>query len=614
MMRARLVTIQGEATPSTCDLDPHRPVTLGRSRENSVILHDEHASRRHARLYHEDGLWFIRDCATRNGTRVNSVRLQDGGEMALQHGHEIQIAEMRLLFEMVEANGRAAPERELPQPVPSANGSNDSSVTTLHADELAVLHEFMTTAIGETDSSAVIRRALTAIARQARATVAGFLSLDEEEPLPRMVYPEKARVDFALSKQLTARVQKDGQPVWLKSGVDDLKESESLMPFQDAVCIPLMAEGTPLGALHAYKSGRFFRDREVRFCEMVAGITATSLARLRQCRSLEAENSRLLRGQPPAAAETIIGASSAIAQLNQMIAKAASCRSTVLIRGETGAGKELVALALHRQSARRHGPMVVANCGAIPSGVIESELFGHLKGAFTGAVADRAGMFERADNGTLFLDEIGDMPLDCQVKVLRVLEGKGFWRVGGGEEIRTDVRLLAATHKDLDKEVRANRFRQDLYWRLNVLEILVPPLREHSEDVPALVDHFLDKLIPECGCRKTLSASALQRLVEYPWPGNVRELRTVIENAVMMSDGDVIETHDLRLHDAPMLTGDFPQSLNLEHVEAWAIRQALQKTKGNVTRGARILGIARETLATKLKKYGIDRADCQEEM
>src|SRR5262249_51957866 len=178
------------------------------------------------------------------------------------------------------------------------------------------------------------------------------------------------------------------------------------------------------------------------------------------------------------------------------------------------------------------------------------------------------------------------------------------------DEIKTDVRLIAATHKDLNREVRAGKFRQDLYYRLCVLMIPVPPLREHREDIPDLVNHFLDQFAPDCGVRKTLSPAALQRVVEYPWPGNVRELRTVMENAVMMSDGDVIEAHELRLQDAPLPTGDLPLSLNLEHVEAWAIRQAITKTRGNKSKAARILGVARETLATKLKKYGIAPEDC----
>jgi transcriptional regulator with GAF, ATPase, and Fis domain len=596
-MRARLVIVRGEGTPPSLELAPETPVSLGRSRESTIVLHDEHASRHHAQLYFQDGHWFLCDHTTRNGTRVNGVKVH--GETMLTDGCEIVIADMRLRFVVLSE------DKAPPSDTAEAPSVSESEHTTLLADELAILHDFMTATVQETDAGQVIRHMLAVVARHTKATVAGFLSLDEDEPLPKLVYPQRARVDFALSRQLTQRVQHDDKPVWLKAGNAEFEQSDSLLPFQDALCVPLRAEGAALGALHVYKAGRFFDERELRFCAVVAGYAANDLARLRRCRTLEAENSRL-RGPGPAS-EELIGHSAALKQLQQMITRSARCRSTVLIHGETGSGKELVALALHRQSPRHKGPLVVANCGAIAQTLLEPELFGHRKGAFTDASADRPGLFEQADDGTLFLDEIGDMSLDCQVKVLRVLEGKGF-RPVGGEEIKTDVRLVAATHKDLAKEVKAGRFRQDLYFRLRVLYIQVPPLREHREDIPDLVEHFLDKFAADSGRRKRLSPEALQRLIDYPWPGNVRELRTVIESAVMMSDGELIEPHELWLQDAP-ITADLPVSLNLEHVEAWAIRQAMQKTKGNVTRAAKMLGIARETLGLKLRRYQIGREE-----
>ncbi len=600
-MRARLVVVRGDGTPPFCDLNPDASITLGRSRDNTIVLHDEHASRLHARVFCEAGQWFIRDCGTRNGTKVNAQRLH--GDTPLQDGFEIAIADMRLRFLALD---RAEASATAPPPPGAVTTEEEIDIgpepSTLLADELAVLHDFMTAAVKEADPGQVVRHTLTAVARHTQATLAGFLSLDEEEPLPKMVYPEKSRVDFMLSRQLTQRVQQEGKAVWLKAGTD-LGESDSLMPFQDAVCVPLRAEGVPLGALHVYKSGRFFSEREVRFCELAAGYAANELSRLRLCRSLLAENSRL-RGPGGALPDRIIGSGPAMQQLHQLIGRFAKCRSTVLIHGETGAGKEMVALALHRQSPRRDGPLVVANCGAIAPSLLESELFGHVKGAFTGADRDREGLFQQADDGTLFLDEVGEMSPDCQVKLLRVLEGKGFRLVGGTEEIKTDVRVVAATHKDLAREVKAGKFRQDLYFRLHVLVIQVPALREHREDIPDLVEHFLDKFAFESGRRKRLSEAAMARLMEYSWPGNVRELKTVIESAVMRSDGDVIEPHELWLQDAPIPT-DQPLSLNLEHVEAWAIRQAMQKTKGNITRAARVLGIARETLGLKLRKYQI---------
>jgi Nif-specific regulatory protein len=606
-MRARLVILRGEGVPPVLELDPSRPISLGRSRDNDLVLHDEHASRQHARIYCQDDQWILRDCGTRNGTRVNAARVEN--EVTLLDGHEIEIADMRLRFSLLGGNGfEADPVPAQDEAGPETPGCDGLPLfdTPLQQDELTVLHDFMTAAITESSPCGIVQRMLSTVCRQTRATVAGFLSLDEEQPLPKMVHPELARVDYALSRQLTQRVQKEHRAAWLKGGIPNFEESESLLPFQDAVCVPLKAEGAPLGALHVYKSGGFFTERDVRFCKVVAGYAATALARLRTCRSLEAENSRLRVHAP--VSDQIIGTSPAIEQLLAMIAKAAPVRSTVLIHGETGAGKELVALALHRNSPRRRGPLVVANCGAIPPTLLESELFGHEKGAFTGADAARPGLFRQADDGTLFLDEVGDMTLACQVKLLRVIEGMGFRPVGGVRDVRCDVRVIAATHKDLAQEVRAGKFRQDLYFRLRVIYIPVPPLREHREDIPALIDHFLNRVAADCGKRKRIAPAALKRLQEYAWPGNVRELRTVIESAALMSDGDTIEERDLWLQDVPMAT-DQPGSLNLEQLEAWAILQALRKTKGNVSHAARILGIARETLILKMKKYEISKEE-----
>jgi DNA-binding NtrC family response regulator len=281
---------------------------------------------------------------------------------------------------------------------------------------------------------------------------------------------------------------------------------------------------------------------------------------------------------------------------------------TVLIQGETGAGKELVAQALHRASPRRNGPLVIANCGAFTETMVESELFGHEKGAFTDAAFTREGLFEQADDGTLFLDEIGDLSMDCQVKMLRVLEGKPFRRVGGTKDITTDVRVIAATHKDLAEEVKAGRFRRDLYYRLDVLVVPVPSLRDHLEDLPALVDHFLARLATEHGRRKRIAPAALKSLQTYSWPGNVRELRAAIARAYLLSDGDTIEARDFCRQDVSG-TPEGPPSLKFEEIEKWAIRQALQKTEGNVTQAAKVMDIARETLANKMKKYGIEREE-----
>jgi two-component system response regulator HydG len=596
-MRAVLTIVSGEGTPRTCELDPTRPITVGRSRDNTIVLHDERASRQHAHVYCEGGQWFLADNDTLNGTRVGAALID--APVALHDGLEFDIAAMRLRFNLVSNDVRM----EVPPPPTLSESSDESCLTPWLADELVVLHNFMTHSAECNEPREVIQQALKTLLRHTRAAVTGFLSLDpNNNPLPRVILPDLARVDIVLSRQLIHRVLQVGKTVWLKATLPgEFDESESLMPFTDAICVPLKAEGAPFATLHVYRSKAPFTDREVRFTEMIASYLANLLGRLRKFRSLEAENTRLRRQAQ--VSEELIGDSPPLQQLQQLIAKAAACSSTVLIQGETGAGKELVASALHRLSDRNNGPFVVANCGAIVGSLLESELFGHCEGSFSGATKYHPGLFEQADEGSLFLDEVGDMSLDCQVKVLRAIEGKGFRPVGGTKDVHVDVRVIAASHKDLAREVRAGRFRQDLFFRLRVIYLTVPPLREHIEDLPALVERFMDKFAAETNRRKHLTPAAMQRLSEYTWPGNVRELRTVLESAVMLTDTEEIDADDLWLQGAAVT--DQPISLKLEDVEAWAIREALKQTKGNISAAARTLGISREGLSQKIKKYNI---------
>ncbi len=598
-MHARLTIEAGDGMPRVCDLDPGRPVTLGRSRDNAVILHDEHASRQHARLYCEDGHWLIEDFNTLNGTRVDGERI--AAPTPLRCGQRITIGDIHLRFLPADGAEEPAPALPVRRTVAALVPPSDASNTALYGDELAAMYAFMAAPVEESDPRGLILRALATVLGQTGATIAGFLSLDRDNPLPKVVLPEAARVDFHLSRQLTQKVEKENRSVWLGAAADSFDQSESLMPFQDALCVPLVAGDRPLGALHVYRSGKFFSERDLRFCEVMAGFVASTLTRIRFRRALEAENSRLRSHAP--VSEELVGDSAALRQLRQVIARVGPHASTVLIRGESGSGKELVAQGLHRLSPRRDGPLVTLNCAAIAPTLLEAELFGHVKGAFTGATSDRAGLFQQADEGTLFLDEIGELSLDCQAKLLRVIEGKGFRPVGGTSEVRTDVRIVAATHRDLQAQVREEKFRKDLFFRLCVVQIQVPPLRSHAEDIPALVDYFLARLAVECGKQVRLTGTALRRLQDYSWPGNVRQLRAVLENAVVMSDGDTIDAGDLLLP-APAFAEDHPASLNLEEVEAWAIRKALRQAGSNLA-AARLLGVSRDTLRAKRKKYEI---------
>jgi Nif-specific regulatory protein len=589
--------VEGGGAPRIFDLDPGNPITVGRSRSNTIVVEDDKVSRVHARIYFESGQWFARDNQTLNGTHVGGVAVTH--PIPLSEGLEITIASVRLIFG-TGANLRAPPASA---PVKDAMDSSDS--TSWQADELAVLHTFMTHGAETNEPRKLIVSALGAILQQTRATLCGFMSLDQDENLfPRVVLPDQARVNVVLSKQLIRRVQSEDKTVWLKATrPGEIDESGSLMAFDDAMCVPLKAEGAPFGALHVYRASKSFNERDVRFCEMVAGYLSNVLARLRKFRSLEAENSRLKRRA--LVSEELVGDSTALQQLRLLIAKAAACSSTVSIHGETGAGKELVGQAIHQQSNRSGGPFVVVNCGAIAANLLEAELFGHAQGAFTGATRYHRGFFEQADEGTLFLDEIGDMSLDCQVKVLRAIEGKSFRPVGASEDVNVNVRAIAASHRDLAVEMQAGRFRQDLFYRLRVICLEVPPLREHIEDLPVLVERFLAKFQVENGRTKKLTPSALERLKNHSWPGNVRELRTVLESAVMLTDGVQIDAADLWLQSPPAAAQ--PASLRMEDVEEWAIREALKRNKGNISAAARALELSRETLTQKIKKYGIPK-------
>jgi two-component system response regulator AtoC len=312
--------------------------------------------------------------------------------------------------------------------------------------------------------------------------------------------------------------------------------------------------------------------------------------------------------------ESILAKSREMLDIFRTVSKIAEFKTTVLITGESGTGKELVARAIHARSSRKPAPFVAINCGAIPENLLESELFGHKKGAFTDATADRRGLFEEADGGTLFLDEIGELPLALQVKLLRVLQEEGIRRLGDTKDLHVDVRIIAATHRDLAADVKAGRFREDLFYRINVLAIHIPPLRSRREDVSLLIDHFIGRNNTRLGTAvRGVSSEARKLLLEYAWPGNVRELQNTIERAMVLADTDVLQVSDLhdRIREAldpvqmQLASGELSIKKTSAAVEQILIRRALQKTKGNRTRAADLLEISHRALLYKIKDYKI---------
>ena len=371
--------------------------------------------------------------------------------------------------------------------------------------------------------------------------------------------------------------------------------------------IIITAYGTIESAVSAMKQGAFdyitkpFNRDELRI----------TLERALKMRRLEKENVRL-RAEviDRYRFDAIVGNSEKLREVIALAGRVAPSDATVLVTGESGTGKELLARGIHYSSGRSEGPFVAVNCAAIPENLIESELFGHVKGAFTGAVRDREGKFELADGGTLFLDEIGDLRVDLQAKILRSLQERTVDRVGGVKQIDLDVRVIAATNKDLEREVREGSFREDLYYRLSVVTLQMPPLRDRKDDIPVLAEHFLRKFSP--GLIVRLAPDALALLTAYGWPGNVRELENVMERASILKRGDTITCEDLPEKLSRKATGasevllNLPEEgLSLEELEKDLIVKALEKHKGNQTRAAEYLRITRPTLIYRMEKFGL---------
>lgn len=388
-----------------------------------------------------------------------------------------------------------------------------------------------------------------------------------------------------------------------------------LAAHPDTMVIMMTAFGSVKNAVAALKSGIFdYLTKPIDLEELLIIIRRALKEQQLISENIDLKN----KLQETYRFDNIIGLSGKMQEVLRKVSKVAATDATVLVRGESGTGKELIARAIHYQSARRNEQMVEINCASIPETLLESELFGYEKGAFTGAYKSKKGKFEIANKGTIFLDEIGELPMGVQAKLLRVLQDSSFTRVGGIENIEVDVRVIAATNANLEEAIEQGRFREDLYYRLNVIPIFIPPLRERPEDIGPLIDHFLKKYAQKN--KRTLlgiSQEARDLLMQYRWPGNVRELENAIENAVVMTESEVIQASDLPGYlqsahgEEPVSAAlisqnqdlNFKAKLNLYEREI--IRQALVATKGNKTQAAKKLGFTIRTLRNKLKKYNL---------
>jgi len=503
-----------------------------------------------------------------------------------------------------------------------------------HSIELQVLHEISNILDENEEIKGILTPILIALSRsyhsQMKRGAITLLNRDTKEILIEAAYgftaTQKRKGRYSLGEGITGEVVEQGLPVSIvdiskdpryanKTGAEEDELGSKRVSF---ISVPIRSGKEVIGTLNITFEN--LRKADVEKFEKLLMVIASMLARIVKLRQeLREENERLTeenkrlklelgeRYKP----ERIIGNSQVMQMLYQQIAQVSKSDATVLIRGESGTGKELVAQEIHDSSFRKNMPLIKVNCATFAEGLIESELFGHEKGSFTGAYAAKKGKFELANNGTIFLDEIGELPQAMQAKLLRVLQEKEFERVGGIKTIKVNVRILAATNRDLEKEVAEGTFREDLYYRLNVFPVHIPPLRERKSDITMLCDHFIEKYNRENNLSiKRLSTNAIDLLNMYHWPGNVRELENIIMRAVLLSRDDVIHNYHLppSLQSAESSQTALSSSLQsaLDTLEYELITDELKTTRGNRAKAARNLGISERIMGLRIEKYRID--------
>ncbi|HVX10206.1 MAG TPA: sigma 54-interacting transcriptional regulator [Pirellulales bacterium] len=610
-MFAYLTITAGQRAGSSVLLDHTKKTRIGRGAECTLMLTDALCSRVHAIISCENGAWWVRDAQSRNGTFVNGQKVD---EAALDDNHRIRVGATEFLFHQSEQPPTVGPMADFSMTQTLIKdtrlGVADGeafAVAAIHdsdqSKELLLLYQLCIRLLGCRDPNELMRVSLDLLRERTEASVAGFLWISDDGKLkPKLVIPEKSSAPVTLSESLTRLVCDEGHAVWIANQHADAAE-DALQHYADAICVPLLSRRGALGAIHIYLEQGRFRQSHFDFAISVANITTVALVRARKEETLESDLARLKA--KTAGYDEIIGESPSIRDLKDKMNRMSRATGCVLVRGESGTGKELVARALHRASPRADRPMLSINCAAIPADLMESQLFGHKAGSFTGAERDHTGLFQQADLGTLFLDEIGELTLHGQSKMLRILEGHPFLPVGGTTEIQVDVRVIAATNRDLLAYVAEKKFREDLYYRLSVFELVVPPLRDRDGDVALLIDYFLDHFRKQHGRPGlAISPEARNKLLTAPWPGNVRQLRNVIDSAVVLAAGERIEAADLGLRDATQGALD---SLRIDHWERKLIMEALARAGGSVPEAARLLGIGRATLYRKLEEYDIPR-------
>ncbi|MAT14881.1 MAG: sigma-54-dependent Fis family transcriptional regulator [Planctomyces sp.] len=648
-------------------ITPGQVLTIGRAPSNKIVVDDEVCSRRHCEIFRAGETWMLRDLNSRNGTLVNGAKTH--GDKELTSGSLIQIGKCRLGFTLDVSDSFAsmfgfgnldegaegadtAPSLKL-EPNPSSefgpeilkkqresryrNASTSSKLMRDRASrELASLYRLALNMGMARSVQEVCAITLKNAIENTNADQGAILLLPEPvidspdpEKLTRVVSRSESNFSYQMiSDYLSGLVLEEREAVLGRDIDDDSKLSTrdhlGKIRAQSLICAAICKENYVYGLIHLYSTDP---DNEVtpddlEFTLAIADQTAVVLDKLQERESLEvglerARTENLTLKKQLQIENELVGNSRVMEELRKTIIRIGPTDATVLIRGESGVGKELVAGAVHQASGRSKAPYVCMNCAALSESLLESELFGHEKGSFTGATTQSTGKFEQANMGTLFLDEVGEMSQAVQAKFLRVLEGHPFERVGGRKAVKVDVRVVAATNRDLEEAVKQGTFRQDLYFRLHVVELLVPPLRERKSDIPILAYHFLKRSVLRTGREvKRFSHQAMERLLSYDWPGNVRELQNVVERTVIMASGEEIQKEDIHLSSVtpfslePETAVVEPEEFapcSLEELEQRHILATLEQTSWNKSHAAAILGVERSTLDRKLKKYGVRR-------
>ena len=599
-MLARLLAISGPLTGTIRHLD-EASFSIGRDKSNDLCLDTANVSRRHCRIEGSEEQYEICDLDSRNGTFVNGVPVK---LKLMEHGDTLRVGSSEFVFLTHEGEPLAEPWISLRD---GASSFGLSTVGLEHTDslpafgvevgrmarDLGALFKISDAITSIRDANLLQREILRLIFEVIPAdsgTVLLLSDLDDEESGTMCTWNRKSGAGPAveLQREFVRRA------IWERSAVftsGDLGASGK----PNVLCVPLVAVERTIGAIYltSFAPAPPFQEDHIHFLGSVSRIAAVTLENILALDALRSEN-RLLKKELDLSSK-LVGESRQIGRVEEFISRVANSDSSVLIRGESGTGKEVVARALHQKSARNEKPFVAINCAAIPETLLESELFGHEKGAFTGAVGLRKGKLEAAGDGTLFLDEIGELAMPMQAKLLRVLQQREFERVGGSHTLTLKARVLAATNKNLEEAIKTAQFRQDLYYRLNVVSVTIPPLREHSEDVPLLALFFATKFAARSKRPfKGISREARSLLTTYSWPGNVRELENAIEHAIVLGQTEEILPEDLPpqiFEEQSSARGGSRYHDALEDKKKQLLLGAMNEANNHVPTAARLLGI-----------------------